>query len=211
MLSAVLVNAGSVRVSFLKKAGGLELTKIVGLFVAFACTLSLSFLAHAEDEIAENATASTLHQLSPEDQRILERGEIVEARYIAGGVVGSITGFGIGHAIQGRYPDDGWIFTVTEGVSITVLYAGLISCLANSTVGNNCNGSGGVALAGFLGFLGFHIWEVVDLWASPPRLNRRYHELQKKRRVDSSPATDWRLFPTVVAEKSPGLGLSMSF
>ncbi len=39
-----------------------------------------------------------------------------QANYIAGGVVGTVVGLGIGQAINGNYANTGWIFTAFEGV-----------------------------------------------------------------------------------------------
>lgn len=44
--------------------------------------------------------------------------EIGPARYIIGGILGTILGFGIGHTMQGRWLDDyGWVFTAGSTVT----------------------------------------------------------------------------------------------
>ena len=40
--------------------------------------------------------------------------EVSETNYYLGGVLGVLPGFGIGHAVQGRWKDKGWIFTAGE-------------------------------------------------------------------------------------------------
>ena len=43
-------------------------------------------------------------------------------RYLAGGLLGTFVGFGIGHALQGRWDDDyGWVFAATQLGGIALL------------------------------------------------------------------------------------------
>lgn len=85
--------------------------------------------------------------------------------YVFGGLVGSIAGFGIGHAVQGRYTDMGWIFTAGEGVGIlTWLTLPWIIQLANNgvnTVASEVTSKVGMAIFG-----GFRLWQVADLWVN---------------------------------------------
>jgi len=89
-------------------------------------------------------------------------------KYITGGVLGSTIGLGIGHGIQGRYQDKGWIFTATEAAGLTVAIAGAAQCINekdNDKTLNDCSSSTRSQMAlGYLVALGFHIWEVVDVW-----------------------------------------------
>lgn len=119
--------------------------------------------------------------MSEEDRTILARGEISDTQYILGGVLGTYPlGFGIGHAIQGRYSDKGWIFTVGELGSLAVLMAGFGDCVSRSwSDSSGCNG--GLITLGAFGFLGFRIWEIVDVWATPLEINRRYRMLKSGR------------------------------
>ena len=65
-------------------------TKSIFSFI-IAVTLSASIASHAGSEPAP------------------------QANYIAGGVVGTVVGLGIGQAINGNYANTGWIFTAFEG------------------------------------------------------------------------------------------------
>ncbi len=152
--------------------------------------------------------------LTEKDQRLLAYGPISKGRYIGGGITGSIVGFGIGHAIQGsgRYRDRGWIFTAGEGGSIAVMLAGVVNCMgsrrdADGTIRSGCDTGGVLFTTGALAFVGFRIWEIVDLWVAPPGVNRRYEQLMRmnERRVTFS------IVPTLVAQKTPGLSLGVSF
>lgn len=133
--------------------------------------------------------------LDPEDQRILERGEISTARYITGGILGTYPlGFGVGHAIQGRYHDKGWIFTVGELGSLAIAAAGASNCMDDSESGAKRWGKckSGLMVAGALAFTGFRIWEIFDLWFAPPKHNQRYRQLKEQQ----TPTTSLYLMPT---------------
>lgn len=117
--------------------------------------------------------------LSDKDKDILARGEITRTRYVVGGILGTYPlGLGIGHAVQGRYTEKGWIFTVGELASIAALAAGLGNCTWSSYDNDNCENSGGLIFLGLFGYVGFRIWEIIDVWAAPPEHNRRYHQLK---------------------------------
>ena len=70
-----------------------------------------------------------------------------DVQNIAGAGLGTVMGFGIGHAFQSRYTQRGWWYTVGE---VGVLFI---------------PGAGAV-----IGFLGFKVWESWDVW------NYRYQE-----------------------------------
>jgi hypothetical protein len=146
--------------------------------------------------------------LDEEDRRILNRGEISTTAYVIGGVVGTYPiGLGIGHAIQGRYTDKGWIFTAGELGSIAVAYAGVGNCVSSwssSNGGSSC--SGGLVLFGVVGYLGFRIWEIIDVWAAPPEINRRYRELKLRMEPRAT------LSPMIAPTKDGAVfGLQMTF
>lgn len=148
--------------------------------------------------------------LSPDERKILYDGPISDGQYVAGGVVGTFLGFGIGQAIEGRYGDTGWIFTVGELGSTVLLVAGAVNCLS-SVQGNTCTNGGGEVVLGYLGILGFRIWEIVDVWAVPPGINRRYRDLRQ--RVADPPHASLGIIPlaSVGVGVSPGLGLTYRF
>ena len=87
--------------------------------------------------------------------------------YIAGGVT-SLIGFGIGHAIQGRYLEKGWIFTLLDVGIIAGAYASFVGglSLAYSTkgdLGNLIFVFYGIVTAG----IGLRVWQTVDAWLLP--------------------------------------------
>jgi len=126
---------------------------------------------------------------------------MTQEQYIAGGVIGTIFGLGIGHAIQSRYPQKGWIFTVGDAAAYGLLVGGNI-IIANEPAATTGKISGaGVTLTtvGALGLLGMRIWEIIDLWATP----------QTQNLVLNDQATKGKLaFIPLVAPTYMGLSLS---
>lgn len=144
--------------------------------------------------------------LSDEDRRVLQIGEISQTRYIVGGILATYPlGFGIGHAVQGRYSDKGWIFTAGELASIAVMFAGFGDCSYSSNRYESC--SGGLVVLGAFAFVGFRIWEAIDAWAVPPEHNRRYREI-----IAREPASEVTFQPGIVPLADGGmLGLRVTF
>ncbi len=158
--------------------------------------LGLLLLASvAQAQKAYTPTADDLKAMTPpldqEERQILERGEISTARYVVGGILGTYPlGFGVGHAIQKRYKETGWIFTVGELGSLAVAAAGASTCMEDREGdGKWSKCKSGLLMAGGLSFIGFRIWEIIDLWTAPPSLNKRYRELKAR-----ESATQARLF-----------------
>lgn len=79
--------------------------------------------------------------------------QISKPVYIASGILTTTTiGAGLGHAIQGRWKQKGWIFTAAcFGLPLATMLA----------VGHPMGG-----LIGFGLYIPFHIWEIVDIWGS---------------------------------------------
>lgn len=127
--------------------------------------------------------------------------EVSTGKYITGGILGSAVGFGIGHAIQGRYGSGkGWIFTAGEAAGLTLFVAGVGRQSCNdsyygSSNSNSCDKSSanGLMVIGLGALIGFHVWEIVDVWtgATPVESN-----------------TSAFLIPDV---KSPGIGVVYRF
>ena len=62
-------------------------------------------------------------QLTDDDVKLLNRGEISDDRWLGGGVASVLVGFGVGQAIEGRWGETGWIFTLGEGGSFASMFA----------------------------------------------------------------------------------------
>ena len=80
-------------------------------FIAsFVLTTATTLIAK---EAAPREPASTIVV-----EKTMPKDLVSNARYYGGAIPGSILGFGIGHAIQGRYKEKGWIFTLLEGGAV---------------------------------------------------------------------------------------------
>jgi hypothetical protein len=190
------------------------LTQMKKVMLIVIVSSFLTFLScHAEDQPGKDAQGAgnrysngysnaetsgkiPYSSLSEEDRDILNQGPISTGRYIAGGIVGSVAGFGIGQAIEGRYLPFGLIFTLGEMASTGLLVAGAVDCInsLNVTNQNTLDCHGGTFWPGLIGLAVFRIWEVVDVWAAPPSINRRYRNLAGRVQMTST-----RVFATPLA------------
>lgn len=125
------------------------------------------------------------YKLSLQERQLLGDGLMSTQDYVTGGVVGSLVGFGIGHAFQGRYQRRGWIFTAGESLGLSLLAWRAAECdrqveenKANGSKDKGCDDVG--AFVGFGTFLGFRIWEAIDLWAQGLSHRRRVKEIQDR-------------------------------
>lgn len=123
--------------------------------------------------------------ISPDEQELLNQGEISDGRHVGGILVSLFFGWGIGQAVQGRYGDTGWIFTVGEAGSSVALISGVIKTLDScfDTFESRCedNSTGQVLLiGGLIGLVVFRVWEVADAIGGPPRHNTRVRQLRMR-------------------------------
>ena len=139
-------------------------------------------------------------QLTQEEHDLLMRGEISDGAHVGGGVAALFFGFGTGQAIQGRWSDTGWIFTLGESASLVVFVAGLFrtfdDCVDELGNDRDCDHSDGVPMmaAGAVGMAVFRIWEIVDAFAGPGEHNRKVREL--KWRMGVPTRIGWRPYMT---------------
>ena len=153
--------------------------------------------------------------LTPDELKIYQRGKISDEQVLWGGVVGTLVGYGVGHAVIGEYSHKGWIFTVGEGVGavvmITAIFSELVDCVDNPGV--KCfshSYSSTWAVAGATLYFGFRIWEIVDIWTFPPAHNKRYKAVQEKLGFQKS-ISDFKIAPLVTADIHPAFGVQVGF
>lgn len=98
-------------------------------------------------------------------------------QYVVGGVLGTYPGLGIGHAVQGRWKEKGWIFTTGELVGGVMVGIGAGECLGDAAGDalagqktTNCDSN--LLAAGAITFLVFKVWEIIDVWVEPPMSGR---------------------------------------
>jgi hypothetical protein len=98
-----------------------------------------------------------------------------KTRYTLGGILGIYPGFGIGHAVQGRWGEDGWKMTVGELAGVSLIAVGALECMGDSledaASGHKSNCNSDLLTAGVVTFLVFKVWELVDVWATPVSRN----------------------------------------
>ena len=133
---------------------------------------SLILVAVLFAAITSNAQTSPQTGSSATTQNVNADGkvEVSTGRYITGGILGSTLGFGIGHGVQGRYAEKGWIFTAGEVAGAALWLPAAAQCgKDNKDKTNNddkkCTSSqNNLIVAGLVVGLGFRIWEIVDVW-----------------------------------------------
>ncbi|MEO8552876.1 MAG: hypothetical protein ABI678_23015, partial [Kofleriaceae bacterium] len=99
-----------------------------------------------------------------------------------GGVASALTlGFGSGQAVQGRWRDTGWIFTVGEAASIGVLAFAWPSSTRPAGCYSYCQtGSESVAIGAIVALLAIHTWEIGDAIIAPGLRNQRFRRLTNR-------------------------------
>jgi hypothetical protein len=123
--------------------------------------------------------------LTPEEQELLAEGEISDGAHVGGTLLSIFIGFGSGQAVQGRWGDTGWIFTLGEVASIAmIIYGAEQEANDDCFYGNepDCDEDAGALpiTIGLIGFVVLHVWEVVDAIAGPARHNRRVRNLRMR-------------------------------
>ncbi len=131
------------------------------LFMGICLSLLTQPSLYAYEKQAPRKKKSETTELTSYDRRVLETGEISGLRRAAGSILAVVPGFGIGHAVQGRYQYKGLVFTLTE-----------MGCVGLFAFGRE----GGIVA--IFPFLGFKIWEFVDSIVGSGRHNLRYRQLQ---------------------------------
>ncbi len=152
---------------------------------------------------------NNVHLLTPEEREILWQGEIGRGQTIGGGLLAAWIGFGVGHALQGRYLETGWKFTVGEAAAYGMVLYGAIQ-LADQDPRRN-SGAETLLIGGVLSFGILRVWEVVDTLVAPSAYNRRYRAIRSKAYGGQSPPR-YGLFVTKGGAQGGGTaGFSMRF
>lgn len=114
--------------------------------------------------------------LDAEEQRALARGEYTIGERVGGAFAAGILGFGSGQALQGRWAEDGLLFTAGEPAALTVGIVGLVLC-----PDEGCSGISQVlAVTGFVGFAGLRMWGFFDSILVPGAHNKRMPNLRRR-------------------------------
>src|SRR5260221_3716305 len=116
--------------------------------------------------------------LTEEDRDLLESGEISDGQHMGGGLCALFVGLGVGQAVEGRWHETGWIFTLGETASMVAFMWGFFE---QFNAGSHNQASADTLLVGgMIGLVGFRVWEIVDAFAGPPAHNARLHQLRMR-------------------------------
>lgn len=156
------------------------------------------------------------YQLTLDEQYLLERSYITDGEHIGGGLAAIFLGLGLGQAIQGRWSEKGYIFTLGEGASFVAMVWGLTrwanDCVATETCRNDESGMALFA-GGLIAFGVFRIWETIDAFVVPPEHNRKLRALRMRLGMPVPMYT--RVTPYVTSPKGDSggavAGLSLRF
>lgn len=185
----------------------------MNLVIGFLILLS-STAAFSSSELIYEAQKKDI-QLTEKDKAILEIGEISTARYITGGILGTYPiGLGIGHAVQGRWSEDGKIFTFGQLASLGLVIGGALSCIDGASHDNDWSCSSfdnTLIIVGAVSFVGLRIWEIVDVWAVPPSHNSKFNQLKKYINESKQTKASLDLVPVFSPRMGQGLGLKYTF
>lgn len=136
------------------------------------------------------ALSMFLNQIALADAFLIQQPQMTQGQYLAGGLTSLFVGWGVGHAIQGRYAERGWIFTLGEAASFGMFFGGygwaaanIISHTERSSRSNfdtrnsipNMGGPASLMVAGGIAFTAIRIWEVIDAFAAPYSDSRPYY------------------------------------
>lgn len=101
---------------------------------------------------------------------------ISKGQYTWGGVTSIIPGFGLGHALQGRYMERGWIFTASELVTFgggivsafyTISLIAVRKGMSYPSLKSETAAMRNLSISLFVIFAGLKAWEIYDAWVLP--------------------------------------------
>lgn len=122
--------------------------------------------------------------ITADEVTILAKGEIEVGPHILGVASSYLIGFGSGQAIQGRWSDTGWIFTVGEVASVVAIIASIDQWADDDCAyyDDDCDDDEvpGLLIAGAVGWVAFRVWGMVDAVAGPISHNRKFRRVQQK-------------------------------
>ena len=95
--------------------------------------------------------------------------DVSEIQQIVGPPTAAFFGFGLGHVVEGRWHEKGWIFTLGESVAL----AAIVYASANIECTSHCEMVGPAMVTGMLGIGGLRIWETYDSVEGARAKNRR--------------------------------------
>lgn len=144
----------------------------------FLFSFSSSFAAETSGPIPAEAEVTLSPQGENSTSNSTESLIISRERYIGGGVLGTVLGFGLGHLVQSRPESTEKInFMATElvvlgGASMLLIINEGKECTQGGSAEEQClstrrNGTKNILILAAASFVGLRIWEIYDLWSYP--------------------------------------------
>ena len=105
-----------------------------------------------------------------------------------GAITGTVFGFGLGHAIQGRYRETGWKWTVADVTSISAIaitsskYCNSETSYQGDNPTTTLNCKNNIPSYAILTYIGLRVWQSVNLWS-----NLNTSEYNQKYQVSVTP------------------------
>ena len=156
--------------------------RIIGIWLAVSLAASAAHAAPPGLTMSfESEPEVRAAPLSVEDADLLETGEIGAGKWTLGVGVATGVGFGLGQTVQGRWRDTGWIFTVGEAASLTMLMLTLPALTSENCYDcasyhhTDRDRAARIAIGSLIAWAGFRTWGVADALFGPAFHNRRYH------------------------------------
>lgn len=157
-----------------------------------------------ESDVDEHGSKGRLPSSKLDSSSLIE---MERKDYVAGGVLGTVLGLGIGHAVQGRWSSDiGWFFTIAQLLTAYKYVSSVSeysSCLATDSYSyysyGGCDGSESGLWA--LMLLGTRVGEIISVWTPS---SEKYKIVKNKSKSS--------FFAMPILKKGHiGLALGMSF
>lgn len=134
------------------------------LMIALALLFSIS--AYSLEELDFSSYLANNDSIAGVDRSVQNVAIISQGQYISGGVVGTVFGFGIGHAIQGRWTKTGWIHTTLQSGAGAIVITGLL-LTETPSFSLGLAGLYYIFPIGLAVLSGAKIWEIIDVWVLP--------------------------------------------
>jgi hypothetical protein len=144
--------------------------------------------------------------LTPDEREIFSHHRFYnDGQRIGGTVLAVMPGFGLGHVLQGRWLERGWLFTLSQIAGLVILSYGHDRALDECAVGERCTSTGvRFYVAGWVLFAGGWIGGVLDAYITPTRRNNRLLDIRRR-------AYHSRLIPYVAPARGDGAVAGVSF
>ena len=123
--------------------------------------------------------------LTDDERDLLVQGEISHDRVVGGVILDGLVGYGLGQALQHRWTETGWIFTVGEGAGTIGFVYGMARAFSDCLSGPGgphpaCSNGNNLMLGSAIAVLAFRAASMIDAGLGPARHNARVRALRDR-------------------------------